>query len=162
MRSHKHSLHHASLLKNHVQHFRLERWHRWSMYAVIAALTSSGLVWLIAHFFLRQTSEFGESVHPWEHPAIQLHGALAMLSCFFIGSLLQLHIRRAHRARRNRASGWSMITLLASLLISGYGLYYLASENNHAIWSITHWGLGLALPALLVLHIFIGRRTGHS
>ena len=129
------------------------------MYAVIASLTLSGIVWLIAHFFLRQASEFGESVHPWEHPAIQVHGALAMLSCFFVGSLLQLHIRRAHRAKRNRASGWSMITLLASLLVSGYGLYYLASENSHVIWSTVHWVLGLALPALLVLHIYIGRKT---
>ena len=156
---HKTSLHQPALHKHRAPHFRLERWHRWSMYAVVAALTVSGTVWLIAHFFLRIANEFGESVHPWEHPAIQIHGALAMLSCMLIGSLFHLHMRRAHKAKRNRASGWSMISLMLSLIVSGYALYYLANENTHLIWSTMHWVLGLSLPVLLVLHIYLGRRT---
>ncbi len=159
--NHKTSLHHPALHKHRAPHFKLERWHRWSMYAVVAALTLSGIVWLTAHFFLRVANEFGESVHPWEHPAIQIHGALAMLSCLLIGSLFHLHMRRAHRAKRNRASGWSMITLMLSLIVSGYALYYLANDNTHLIWSSLHWILGLGLPALLALHIYLGRQS-HS
>jgi hypothetical protein len=164
MRPPKTSLHHPSQQlvphwQQRQQHFRLERWHRRSLYALVAALTLSGAVWLIAHFFLRQTSEFGETLHPWEHPAIQVHGALAMIALFLTGALLQLHMRRAHRAGRNRASGWSMVAAFAALSISGYGLYYLAAEQSRFWWSGTHWLLGLALPLLLLLHILIGRKA---
>ena len=76
-----------------------------------------------------------------------------------IGSLFHLHMRRAHRAKRNRASGWSMISVMACLIFSGYALYYLANENTHVIWSTVHWAIGLALPVLLVLHIYLGRRA---
>lgn len=158
MRPEKHHLHPAALHKNRPQHFRLERWHRWSIYALVAGLIISGGAWLIAHFFLRTSSEFGESIHPLEHPSMQLHGALALLACFFIGSLLHLHMRRAHRAHRNRSSGWSMLTLLASLVFSAYGLSYLASESNRMLWSNLHWILGLLLPVLLLVHILIGRK----
>ncbi|CAN5870286.1 hypothetical protein BH11PSE12_BH11PSE12_27640 [soil metagenome] len=158
MRTQKHRLHHPPLHKKSHQHFRLERWHRWSLFTVMAGLSVSGLVWLIAHFFLRQTSEFGAVVHPWEHPALQLHGALAMAALLLVGALLQLHMRRAHRAGCNRGSGWSMVALLAGLLLSGYGLYYLASEESRVIWSGLHWVAGLGLPGLLWLHILMGRK----
>ena len=164
MRHAKPSLHHPSqaLAAHRHQHFRLERWHRWSLYAVLSGLTVSGAVWLIARYFLRQVSEFGESLHPWEHPAIQVHGALAMLCLFLLGALLQLHMRRAHRAQRNRATGWSMIALFASLSVSGYALYYLASEQSRIWWSGAHSVLGLGLPLLLILHILMGRKTIHN
>ncbi|MFZ6816134.1 DUF4405 domain-containing protein [Undibacterium sp. Rencai35W] len=160
MRTHKHSLHHPVLPKNRHQHFRLERWHRISLYLLGSLLSASGLVWLIAHFLLKHRNEFGDSVHPLEHPAMQVHGALAMLTCFAIGTLLQMHIRRAHRAHRNRWSGWSMISVLGWLVLSGYALYYLASEESRVIWSVGHWSIGLALPLLLILHIVLGRRSG--
>jgi uncharacterized membrane protein len=82
-----------------------------------------------------------------------------MVALFFIGSLLNSHIRRAHRAERNRYSGWSMVALLVLLTISGYALYYIASEFSRPAWSLTHWILGLLFPALLVLHIALGRRS---
>jgi magnesium-transporting ATPase (P-type) len=162
MRTPKTSLHHPSHALPRQQHFRLERWHRWSLYAVLAGLTISGAVWLIARYFLRQASEFGESLHPWEHPAIQVHGALAMLCLFLLGALLQLHMRRAHRAQRNRATGWSMVALFSTLCVSAYGLYYLADEQTRGWWSAAHWIIGLGLPLLLILHILIGRKTIHN
>jgi cation transport ATPase len=158
MRTQKYSLHRPSLAHHQQQRFRLETWQRWGVYTLVSGLTISGLVWLGTHFFLRQTSEFGAVVHPWEHPAMQVHGALAMLSCLLFGTLFQLHIRRAYRAQSNRASGWSMLIFVASLIVSGYALYYLVSEENHVIWSTLHWLIGLALPILLVLHIWLGRK----
>ena len=158
----KRHLQHPSQLRPQ-QNFRLECWHRLALYAVFAALTLSGIVWLVAHYLLRQASEFGESVHPWEHPAMQIHGGLAMLILLLTGSLLQLHIRRAYRARCNRRSGWSMLGCLAVLGISGYGLYYLASEQSHIVWSLGHSLIGLVLPVVVWLHILFGRKAvAHS
>ena len=158
MRSHKPSLHHRPLTAHVQQQFKLERWHRRSLYALVALLLVSGLAWLLAHFALRVPGEFGDTIHPLEHWAMQVHGALIVPACVLIGSLLFQHMRRAHRAGRNRNSGWSMVIWLSWLAISGYGLYYFASENSRPLWSVAHWAAGCALPALLCLHIWLGRR----
>jgi hypothetical protein len=154
----KHSLHRASIRPPLIR-FRLERWHRLSLYGVSGLLAASGILWLVVHYFFRVAGEFGETVNPLEPWTMKLHGAAAMAALFFVGSLLNSHMRRAHHARRNRYSGWGMATLLALLTISGYALYYLASESSRPLWSATHWVLGLLFPALLVLHIFLGRRA---
>jgi hypothetical protein len=154
----KHSLHHPGN-RPQLLRFRLERWHRFSLYGVSGLLAASGVLWLIARYFLRAAGEFGEAVNPLEPWAMKLHGAAAMAALFFVGSLLNNHIRRAHHGRRNRYSGWSMVALLSLLTASGYALYYLASESSRPLWSAAHWILGLLFPALLVLHIFLGRRA---
>lgn len=139
--------------------FKLERWQRRSVYATWLALLLTGLAWLVLRYFLRPVTEFGESVHPLEPWTIKLHGAAAMLSLFLVGSLLNLHIRRALKAGRNALTGWAMIATLAVLAFTGYGLYYIAGEADRPLWSVLHWGVGVATAALSVLHVVVGRRS---
>ena len=84
---------------------------------------------------------------------MKLHGAGAMFALFLIGSLVTGHFQRALKARRNLYSGWSMISGLAALTVSGYGLYYLASDHSRPVWSAAHWIIGLVFPLLLIVHI---------
>jgi hypothetical protein len=157
-----HTDHHPTLPRpHHSRHqinLRLERWHRRWIYAVCALLWASGAAWLLARYFLRAAGEFGETVHPIEPWAIKLHGGAAMVMLFFFGSLLNAHIRRAIKSGRNLGTGWSMIAALALLIATGFGLYYLAGESDRSIWSATHWIIGLAFGALVVLHVVLGRR----
>jgi hypothetical protein len=81
-----------------------------------------------------------------------------MFALFFVGSLVNTHIRRALKARRNLYSGWSMIAALAALTLSGYALYYIASEHSRPIWSAAHWIAGLAFPLLLIVHTALAER----
>ena len=90
---------------------------------------------------------------------MKLHGAAAIGLFFFVGSILNGHIRRALKTGRNRASGWSLAALLTALALSGYGLYYVASENSRPLWSLMHWIPGCFLVAGLALHVIIGRRS---
>ena len=163
MRSQKHSLHHRPLpTSSHLQ-FKLERWHKLSLYALVAILFASGVAWLLARYALRSPGEYGETIHPLEHWSMQLHGALMVPFSVLVGALLFQHMRRAHRAGRNRNSGWSMLVALAWLALSAYGLYYFASESSRPLWSLAHWSIGCALPLLLWLHIRLGRRRSeHS
>lgn len=138
---------------------RLERWHRRCIYASVAALSLSGALWLVARYWMRPVTEFGESVHPLEPLAMKLHGAAAMLMLFFLGSLMNAHIRRAIKAGRNLATGWSMIAGMLLLIASGFGLYYLAGEADRPAWSMVHWIVGLAASAVLILHVLLGRRS---
>ncbi|MFT5643624.1 MAG: hypothetical protein ACI83P_001171 [Janthinobacterium sp.] len=142
--------------------FRLERWQRHALYACIAALTASGLLWLGAHYFMRPVTEFGESVSPFEPWAMKLHGAAAMALPFLLGTMLNSHIRRALRAARNTASGWTMVAALALLVASGYCLYYVAGETTRPVWSLTHWIVGIGFATGLPLHIALGRKATTS
>ena len=90
---------------------------------------------------------------------MKLHGAAAMVALFLVGTLLNAHIRRALKARRNRGTGWAMIVVLAALVLSGYALYYIAGESDRPVWSTVHWIIGGTLPLLGVLHVVLGRKS---
>lgn len=158
----RHRNNHSGTATDHARYhinLRLERWHRFCIYAAAAELAITGIAWLIFHFFLRPVGEFGESVHPLEPWMMKLHGAGVMVTLFFLGSLMNSHIRRALKAGRNLWSGWAMIVSLSALIVSGYALYYVAGETDRPAWSVFHWGLGLAFLLLFVLHIVLGRMT---
>lgn len=158
MRYRKHKLHHPTNGQRPAG-LRIERWLRFSIYGIVAWLAASGVLWLVARYFMRPVSEFGEGVHPLEPWAMKLHGAGVLAALFFVGSLLNIHLRRAVKAGRNLFSGWSMLVLFAELTLTGYALYYLADEQNRPLWSLAHWSVGLVLPALLILHIVLGRKS---
>src|SRR4030095_13062442 len=94
--------------------------------------------------------------------AMKIHGAAAMAILVLIGMLLIGHVRFAWRARRNRANGSVFLSALGILTITGYGLYYAGGERLRAWTSWIHLVVGLALPILLLIHIFLGRRTRAS
>ena len=93
---------------------------------------------------------------------MKIHGAAAMAILVLIGMLLSGHVRFAWRARRNRANGSMFLSAFAVLTITGYGLYYVGSERLRAWTSWIHLAVGLALPILMLIHIFLGRRTRSS
>ena len=146
-----HSRHHVNL--------RIERWNRRWVYASIWLLLLSGVAWLIARHFLRPVGQFGETIHPLEPWAMKIHGAGTMLMLFFLGSLVNSHIRRALKARRNLVTGWAMICVMAALVLSAFGLYYLAVDASRPIWSLMHWVIGLGLAGLIVAHVLLGRAS---
>jgi hypothetical protein len=75
-----------------------------------------------------------------------------------LGELIPLHIRRAWRTRKNRASGSVTATLIALLIVTAFGLYYLGSETVRPWMSWIHIAAGFSLSLLIPVHIFLGRR----
>ena len=104
---------------------RLGKWHQGYLYVVCTLLVLSGALWLLFHYFVRMPGQFGDSPHPLEPWWLCIHGLSA--AAFLIGfdSVLPGHVRRAWVARRNRISGTFFFSLLALLIATGYGLYYL-------------------------------------
>jgi hypothetical protein len=90
---------------------------------------------------------------------MKIHGAAAMAILVLVGMLLNGHVRLAWGARRNRGNGSLFLGAFGLLTITGYGLYYVGGESLRAWTSWTHLAVGLALPLLLVLHIWLGKRT---
>ena len=69
---------------------------------------------------------------------------------------------RAWRGRLNRVSGSVMLVCNAILIATAFGLYYLGSEATRPLISDLHIAVGLALPLLLALHIWLGRRRMYA
>jgi len=117
----------------------------------------TGLVWLLADWQkVRTEGDEWQAIAAW---LLAAHGGGAMVTLLLLGALLPIHASRAWRWKRNRVSGAIMITLNAVLVTTSFGLYYTASEVLRPWISNLHLFVGLSLPAFLIMHIALGRRT---
>jgi cyanate permease len=136
--------------------WRLDPPFRFAVYIAFAVLFASGAAWLAADR-MKESSE--EEI--WQESAawlIMLHGGTAMLTLMLLGALVPVHIGRAWRARKNRATGIVMAACNAVLIVTAFGLYYLASETLRPWASDIHIAFGLSLPVLLLVHVKTGRK----
>jgi hypothetical protein len=137
----------------------LKLFQRSFLYAVFALLFLSGTVWAYWNYLVPEPRDFELSAKAW---AMKIHGGAAMAILVLVGMLLTGHVRSAWRARRNRGNGSVFLSAFGILTVTGYGLYYAGGESLRAWTSWIHLGVGLALPLLLFLHIWLGKRTRPS
>ena len=135
--------------------------HKKFLYSVFSLLWLSGALWLVFHYFMRVPGEFGITPHPAEIWCLRLHGLMVFAVLVALGSVLSNHARRAWQLKKNRYSGLLMKVLLLWLAITGYALYYFASEGNENWLPVLHWGAGISVPLMLVSHIRMGRKRGN-
>lgn len=136
--------------------------HKKFLYGVFSLLWLSGALWLAFHYFMRVPDEFGIRPHPAEIWWLRLHGLMVFAVLVAIGTVLPNHVRRAWQLNKNRTSGLMMKTIFLWLAITGYALYYFASESNENLLPVLHWGAGISVPLILVLHIRKGRKRGNA
>jgi hypothetical protein len=125
-----------------------------TVYTISLGLWLTGAVWLIAHYVLVYDGEFGPIPHPLEFWSITAHGAFAFASLWLFGVLWSVHVPAGWRSTRRRWSGSVMFGVVALLILSGYLLYYLGNADMISVVAALHWAVGLACPALLLLHRF--------
>jgi hypothetical protein len=140
---------------------RLGATHRKLLYAVFLAAWLSGALWLVFHYFLQAEGDFGPLTHPAEKWWLRLHGLSVFGMLIALGSVLPVHARRAWQLGKNRKSGLGMKLVFGWMALTGYALYYFASEENQAWLPVLHWAAGLGLPLVLLIHISLGRRRAH-
>ncbi len=136
--------------------WRLDPPFRFAIYIAFAVLFVSGAAWLVADR-MKESSE----AEIWQQAAaylLMLHGGTAMLTLMLLGALFPLHISRAWRAGKNRATGIVMLAFNAVLIATAFGLYYLGSEVIRPWASDVHIAFGLAIPLLFLAHIKTGRK----
>jgi hypothetical protein len=136
---------------------RLDPGLRFWTYAAFAALLASGAFWLVA-----DQLKDGESGETWQALAattLMLHGTTAMIALVLLGALIPLHVQRSWRAGKNRITGSVMAGANAVLVATAAALYYAGSDALRSVAADVHIAVGLALPALILTHIVLGRRT---
>jgi hypothetical protein len=137
---------------------RLQPWHRALVYGAVVALVATGAGWLACHYLLAEASEYGPVPHPLEGAWLAWHGLAGALGIFAFGSLLPSHMSLAWSLGRSRLGGGALAAVMAVLALTGLGLYYVADDALRSALSLSHWVLGLGLPAFLALHVRSARR----
>ena len=137
---------------------RLSRRHEWFAYLVSAAVFLTGAAWAWLRYLGKPPNDLGAS-NPAETWLMKVHGGAAMLALILLGTLLPLHIKFALRAGRNLRTGLTLFAVFGFLCVTGYGLYYAGDEHFRAWTSTAHLWVGLALPAIISLHVWRGKTT---
>lgn len=137
----------------------LPKWHEWLIHLAVALLTLTGLAWLFLDKFAVVEGEFGPEKHPALPWLLLAHGALAYAFLIVAAMLVPVHMRLGWNAARNRLSGLSLAAIGLFLAITGLILYYSSAETLRDLASLSHWVVGLALPAMLVIHFVRGKAS---
>jgi len=153
MRHHAHPHEHAH---PYPRAHRLVRWQRLALYLTGSTLLLTGGVWLAVHYSVGAGA--GELPHPWEVWSLRLHGLAAFAGAFVLGTLAAAHVPQGWRLGRRRrwagqrTSGAVLSAIGAALVLSGYLLFYFASESVRPALGWAHAGVGTAMGLLLAAH----------
>jgi hypothetical protein len=140
---------------HHVVH-RLVRWQRVALYASGALLLGIGALWLAVHYSVGAGA--GELPHPLEAWSLRLHGLAAFAGLFVLGALAAAHIPQGWRLSQRRrwagqrGSGVLLCAMGGILVLSGYLLYYFASESVRPALGWAHAAIGLTMAVLIASH----------
>ncbi len=137
---------------------RLRSWHRWLTYLSTGLLIVTGLAWLALDALARARTDI-VGPHPLAHPLLAAHGAVAMVGSIAYGGIVAAHVPRAWAVKRNRWTGCLVASVVAISMVTAWLLYYASSEDVHAIASLYHWIVGIAVALVLPLHVVMGRRA---
>ncbi len=130
----------------------------WPVYIVSLGVWLSGAVWLLLHHFFTQKTNFGLARHPMEHWSLVAHGAFGFAGIWLVGFLWGTHVVKRWRLRRHRKTGGVLFAVMFVLILTGYLLYYLSSDDWRTSTADVHWIIGLGMPLTLLAHWLIRGR----
>ena len=137
----------------------LSRERRLVVYGIGVGVWLSGALWVLAHYFLVSEGEFGTTAHPLEVWSLAGHGAFAFAALWLFGLLWGVHVTAGWKTSRRRWSGGFMFGLMVWLILSGYLLYYVGSDELMSVIMLLHWTTGLAAPIPFLLHRFASQTS---
>jgi hypothetical protein len=138
---------------------RLKNAFRFALYGVFSVLFASGAVWIYADQMKNNPERDTEM---WQQAAaflLSMHGGAAMITLLLLGALGPMHVQRAWRAKKNRATGVASVAMYGLLIVTAFALYYVGSEALRPWISTIHIAFGLAVPAVITAHIMVGRAS---
>ncbi len=112
----------------------------------------TGFAYLLGHEFHIQRLILGT------HNILVAHGVAAMLATLALGSVLPFHIKAGYKSARKWISGFTQLTFMSVLLISGALLYYGPEQIREDVITV-HWIVGLLFFSIFLIHAFAKLKT---
>ncbi|MEK6637280.1 MAG: hypothetical protein AABY88_04270 [Pseudomonadota bacterium] len=117
-----------------------------------AILWLTGAAWVLLHYFGEIAGEFGPETNPAQPWLLRIHGLVLIPAILVGGSLLTVHIPKGWKDKSQKIGGIVLTVFFASLIISGYMLYYIGSDDLRNLSSMFHWIVGILAPASFIWH----------
>lgn len=133
--------------------------YRMVLFMTLAVSWFTGAGFFLLDRFFQIDGAFGIEKHPWQTPALTVHGGAAFLMMVWFGSILGAHAPMGWRTRRLRFWGISLLACFSLQTLSAYLLYYLSDPSAREVVKWVHLAIGLSLPATLLGHILAGRKN---
>ncbi len=128
-----------------------QAWLRLAVHATFSLMWLVGTgVFVLKHFF-ESKEAFGP--HPWQPPLTELHGILAVVATFLCGWVVADHVAQSQRPR---TSGAILVASLVWLVVTGFALFFLVSDEWRGFDSTLHEFVGIAflVPWLAYLSVY--------
>lgn len=122
------------------------------LYIITLVMMISGLVWLYFDYFVEIETEFGLSHHPSQKWFLKIHGIGSAVFLFIFGMTYVIHIQKTLKNPERRKTGWMNLIFWTLMIMSGYSLLYLASDDVREYMSLFHWILGILSVVVLFMH----------
>ena len=126
---------------------KMPNWQRSFVLSGMLACSLSGCLYLLGHEFHIQRTWFGN------HTVLAAHGIAAMLAILALGSVLPFHLKAGLKSKKKWLSGFSQLSFLSVLIVTGALLYYGPAEIRDELIQ-THWLVGLLFTAIFLIHGF--------
>ena len=126
---------------------KMPNWQRSFVLSGMLACSLSGCLYLLGHEFHIQRTWFGN------HTVLAAHGVAAMLATLALGSVLPFHLKAGLKSKKKWLSGFSQLSLLSALVVTGALLYYGPADIRDEVIQ-THWVVGLLFFAIFLVHGF--------
>jgi hypothetical protein len=136
---------------------RMSRRQRWAVYVVVGGLWLSGCLWLCLDQFFAGRGPFGVTPHPWETSILRVHGVTAILSMYLFGWISARHVLRWWPGRLRRLSGGTLAAFLATLIVSGFALFFFTDDQWQHLTVLAHEVLGVGVTLFAIQHWFFRR-----
>lgn len=126
-------------------------------YWVGGILWVSGFLWLVLDLFFARQEQFGRTPHPLAAPVLLIHGVVAIGSAYALGWMSARHVLQWWTAGLRRWSGALFAALTLVLSVSGFGLFFVSSDQWQRFLKLTHEALGVAIVFFALQHWFVRR-----
>ena len=120
-------------------------WQRWFVTSGMMICSLTGVIYLLGHQLQINRVLLGN------HNVLAIHGIAAIFATLALGSILPFHLKAGLKSGRKWHSGFSQLSLLSALIISGALLYYGPEWMRDTVIDI-HSVIGLLFFAIFLMH----------
>jgi len=120
-------------------------WQKWFVTSGMMICSLTGVIYLLGHQLQINRVLLGN------HNVLAIHGIAAIFATLALGSILPFHLKAGLKSGRKWLSGFSQLSLLSALIISGALLYYGPEWMRDTVIDI-HSVIGLLFFAIFFIH----------
>jgi len=120
-------------------------WQKWFVTSGMMICSLTGVIYLLGHQLQINRVLLGN------HNVLAIHGTAAIFATLALGSILPFHLKAGLKSGRKWLSGFSQLSLLSALIISGALLYYGPEWMRDTVIDV-HSVIGLLFFAIFLMH----------